>query len=71
MPVIHVEMFDGRNREQKEKFARAITESFVSICGGTAQSVQVIFSDISKDNWATAGVLASTVASQKSVAKAD
>jgi 4-oxalocrotonate tautomerase len=71
MPVIHVEMFGGRNREQKEKFAKAITESFVSICGGTPQSVQVIFSDVSKDDWATAGVLASTAAAQKSPAKAD
>jgi 4-oxalocrotonate tautomerase len=60
MPVIRVEMFEGRTREQKEKFAKAVTESFVSICEGTPQSVQVIFSDISKDDWATAGRLAST-----------
>jgi len=69
MPVIHVEMFAGRSREQKEKFARAITDSFVSICGGTPQSVQVIFSDIAKDDWATAGTLASTPAPEKPAAK--
>ena len=71
MPIIRVEMFDGRSREQKEKFARAVTEDFVSICGGTPQSVQVIFSDVSKDNWATAGALASTTTPQKSAAKSD
>jgi 4-oxalocrotonate tautomerase len=71
MPVIHVEMFGGRNREQKEKFAKAITESFVSICGGTPQSVQVIFTDVSKDDWATAGVLASTTAAPRAAVKAD
>lgn len=71
MPIIRVEMFDGRSREQKEKFARAVTEDFVSICGGTPQSVQVVFSDVSRDDWATAGTLASTAAAQKSTAKAD
>jgi len=70
MPVIRVEMFEGRLREQKEKLAKAITEDFVNICGGTPQSVQVIFSDISRDNWATAGTLASTP-SQKMTTKAD
>ena len=70
MPIIRVEMFDGRTREQKEKFARAVTENFVSFCGGTPQSVQVIFSDVSRDDWATAGTLASAQ-SQKAAAKAD
>ena len=58
MPMIRVEMFAGRTHEQKLNFAKAITESFVSICGGTPQSVQIIFSDVGKENWATAGVLA-------------
>jgi 4-oxalocrotonate tautomerase len=58
MPMIRVEMFAGRTHEQKQNFAKAVTESFVSICGGTPQSVQIIFNDIAKENWATAGALA-------------
>ena len=59
MPVIRVELLEGRTREQKQDFARAVTESFVRICGGTPQSIQVIFQDVSRDDWATAGKLLS------------
>lgn len=62
MPMIRVEMFPGRTSEQKQKFAAAVTEKFVEICGGTPQSVQIVFSEVAKDDWATAGKLASNAA---------
>lgn len=58
MPMIRVEMFPGRSLEQKRAFAKAVTESFVAICGGTPQGVQIIFSEVEKSDWATAGRLA-------------
>jgi 4-oxalocrotonate tautomerase len=58
MPMIRVEMFAGRSHEQKQAFAKAVTENFVKICGGSPESVQIIFSDVAKENWATAGTLA-------------
>ncbi len=57
MPVIRVEMFEGRTNEQKQQFAEVVTSAFVENCGGTAQSVQVIFSDVARSDWATAGKL--------------
>jgi 4-oxalocrotonate tautomerase len=57
MPMIRVEMFAGRTSEQKQRLAEAITSAFVETCGGTPQSVQVIFSDIARSDWATAGKL--------------
>ncbi len=62
MPMIRVEMFPGRSLEQKRAFAKAVTESFVAICGSTPQGVQVIFTEIEKSDWATAGRLASDAA---------
>ncbi len=59
MPVIRVELLEGRTREQKAAFAAAVTESFVALCGGTPQSVQIVFSDVAKDDWATGGRLLS------------
>lgn len=59
MPMIRVEMFAGRTPEQKRAFAKAVTDSFVETCGGTPQSVQVVFADVDKGDWATAGKLAS------------
>ncbi len=58
MPIIRVEMFAGRSHEQKQNFARAVTEDFVEFCGGTPQSVQIVFHDVAKENWATGGKLA-------------
>lgn len=57
MPMIRVEMFEGRTVEQKRRFAEAVTTAFVENCGGTPQSVQVIFNDVARANWATAGKL--------------
>ncbi|MDB5511057.1 MAG: putative tautomerase [Enterovirga sp.] len=62
MPMIRVEMFPGRTPDQKRDFAKAVTESFVSICGGTPQSVQIVFQDVDRGDWATAGKLASDAA---------
>jgi 4-oxalocrotonate tautomerase len=59
MPMIRVEMFPGRTTEQKRAFAKAVTEAFVTHCNGTPQSVQIVFQDVAKDDWATAGKLAS------------
>lgn len=57
MPVIRVELLEGRTPEQKQALAHAMTESFVEICGGTPQSVQVIFQDVRRTDWALAGKL--------------
>jgi 4-oxalocrotonate tautomerase len=55
--MIRVEMFDGRTDEQKGRFAEAVTAAFVQTCGGTAQSVQIIFEDVKPSDWATGGKL--------------
>ena len=57
MPIIRIEMFPGRSNEQKGAFAKAVTDSFVTLCGGTPQSVHIVFQDVTKDNWAVAGKL--------------
>jgi 4-oxalocrotonate tautomerase len=57
MPTIHVELFAGRTEEQKSALAAKITEACVETIGSTADSVDVIFVDIARHNWATGGVL--------------
>jgi 4-oxalocrotonate tautomerase len=59
MPMIKVEMFPGRTLDQKRKFAKVVTDSFVEICGGTPQSVHVVFADVPASEWAVAGELCS------------
>lgn len=59
MPIIRVEMFEGRTRDQKRACAEALTQAWYDTCGGTPQMVTVVFTDLHKDDWATAGRLAS------------
>ena len=58
MPVVTVEMWEGRTIEQKKQLVEGITSSFVKI-GTPAQAVQVIIKDVPKHNWAIGGKLAS------------
>jgi 4-oxalocrotonate tautomerase len=57
MPTIRVEMFEGRTVEQKRAFAKALTEAAVRTIGSSPESVDVLFFDIQKQDWATGGKL--------------
>jgi 4-oxalocrotonate tautomerase len=57
MPTIHVELFAGRTLDQKRALAQALTDATVKTLGGSADSVDVIFVDVQRQDWATAGVL--------------
>ena len=57
MPTYHVEMLEGRTLEQKKKLVEAITRVSVEILGGQAESVDVLITDIQRENWATGGKL--------------
>ena len=59
MPVIRIDLLEGRTVEQKRACAEAVTRAFLDTCGGTRESVSVIFTDVAKHDWATAGRLLS------------
>ncbi|MCX7057490.1 MAG: 2-hydroxymuconate tautomerase [Pseudomonadota bacterium] len=55
MPLIHVEMFAGRTREQKRELAQALTETCVRVTGCAPEVVTILFQDVDKQDWAVAG----------------
>ena len=57
MPLIQVSMFAGRTAEQKRAFAQALTDAAVRTIGATPDSVDIIFTDVERGDWATAGRL--------------
>jgi 4-oxalocrotonate tautomerase len=57
MPTYHVEMLEGRSIEQKKQLVEAITRISVEILGGQSDSVDVLITDIKRENWATGGKL--------------
>ena len=58
MPVVTVEIWEGRTIEQKKQLAEGITSSLVKI-GVPQEAVHIIIKDNPKHNWATGGKLAS------------
>lgn len=57
MPTIRVEMFEGRTPEQKRALAKELTEAWVRAIGASPESVDILFFDIKKQDWATGGTL--------------
>ncbi|MCM2327491.1 MAG: 4-oxalocrotonate tautomerase [Lysobacter sp.] len=57
MPLIQVELFEGRTDDQKREYAKALTEASVRVLGIEPGAVDVIFREVRRSDWATGGVL--------------
>jgi len=58
MPIVTVEMWEGRTVEQKKKLVEGIT-SVLTNMGVPLEAVHIIIKDNPKHNWASGGKLAS------------
>ena len=58
MPVVIVEMWEGRSTRQKETLIQGITEAFKQI-GVPPEVLNIIIHDIPKTNWGSGGKQAS------------
>jgi 4-oxalocrotonate tautomerase len=58
MPIVIVEMWQGRTEEQKEKLIKGVTKAFEDI-GVPPEKLQVIIHDVPKCNWGVSGEQAS------------
>lgn len=56
MPVIHVELYEGRSKEVKQRIVAGITDVFVNE-GVPSEAVTVILTDIKKENYGSNGKL--------------
>ena len=59
MPLIDVELVEGRTNEQKKQLGEAITKATVDIVKVPAEAVKVIFVDMKKDDFMEGGILRS------------
>ena len=55
MPLIKVSMYPGRTNEQKNEFAKAITDAAVLILKTKPEHVIVIYDEEPKENWFQSG----------------
>jgi 4-oxalocrotonate tautomerase len=58
MPVVIVEMWEGRTVDQKRQLAKDLTQAFVNV-GVPKEAVHIIMKDNPKSCWAQGGQLCS------------
>ncbi|HJQ72755.1 MAG TPA: glyoxalase superfamily protein [Actinomycetota bacterium] len=57
MPVVTVQLYEGRSLDQKRHLAGAITKAMVEHAGADPSGLHVVLQEIPPENWARAGVL--------------
>lgn len=65
MPVIIVELWEGRDADQKRKLVRAFTDAMVDIAKSKPEHLHVIFHDVPKGSWGRDGILATDMPEEK------
>jgi len=58
MPIVTIELIEGRSVEQKREMAKRITEAIVDVTKIPQDAVEVIFYDMKKEDYSKAGILA-------------
>ena len=58
MPVVKIDMLQGKSAEQKEKLAKALMNAFEEN-GILKEWITIIFNDSPVENWAVAGEMLS------------
>ena len=59
MPIIHVELWEGRNIAQKRELVGILTRETARIAECSPESVYVVITDVKKENWGAGGELCS------------
>jgi 4-oxalocrotonate tautomerase len=59
MPIIHVEMWEGRTLAQKRELVEVLTRETARIAGCEPDSIYVVIDDVKKENWGAGGRLCS------------
>ena len=57
MPVVTIEMWEGRSVDQKRKLVQAVTEAMVEHADANPDALHVIIHEVPRQNWGRAGVL--------------
>lgn len=57
MPILHLEMHPGRTLDQKRAFVREVTKVTVETLNCPPESVDVVISEVAREDWAKAGKL--------------
>jgi 4-oxalocrotonate tautomerase len=57
MPIIRLEMFEGRTPAQKREFVEVMTRETCRILTCKPEDVNIVIDEVARNRWATAGKL--------------
>ncbi|WP_327084838.1 4-oxalocrotonate tautomerase [Thauera sp. Sel9] len=57
MPTMHIELFEGRSPEKKRELVEALTKETCRVLECEPGAVDIILTDVKRENWATGGVM--------------
>lgn len=57
MPMVRVEMLEGRSTAQKRELVAAFSREMARITGCSISSIHVVIDEVKNDNWAVGGEL--------------
>lgn len=57
MPIITIKMIEGRTDEQKRALVQEVTEAVSKTVNAPKENISIIIEEMSKNHYATAGVL--------------
>jgi 4-oxalocrotonate tautomerase len=55
MTTFNIQLFEGRTLEEKREFVEAITRTACETLGRASGAVDIILTDVKRENWATGG----------------
>lgn len=58
MPIVHIEILEGRTAEQKKTMAEKVTQAIVESLGSPPEAVSIIIRDMPLTNFAKGGKVA-------------
>lgn len=57
MPVVTIQLLEGRTLDQKRELTKVISEAVSQIANTPLDGVHVIFEDVSRADWGRGGIL--------------
>ena len=59
MPIVKIDMWEGRTDKQKEKLIESVTNAVADTLGISKENITIIINDVPKTNWGIKGEQAS------------
>ena len=56
MPIVQIQMLEGRTAEQKRQIIYEMTETLSKVSGAPKENIRIIIQEITHDDWGIAGM---------------